>query len=230
MSPGGDRITDGGAGRGRRVLIVDDHPLLGHALALQLRQAGHDAELAVLQERRNLLDDIVLRSPDLLILDLGLPIDGGGPSMVRPLVDAGIRIAVLTGESDRLLWARCLVDGAEVVLDKTEPLDDIIRAVETLLEGRNVRPHQRAELSNLLRCHDAEQAVRQAGFDRLSERERQVLAGLVAGSGTQDIARRDSVSVETVRSQIKSVLTKLGVNSQLAAVAKANDAGWSIDD
>jgi DNA-binding NarL/FixJ family response regulator len=57
-----------------------------------------------------------------------------------------------------------------------------------------------------------------------------VLAGLLAGEPAEAIAHRSYVSLATVRSQIRAILLKLGVNSQLAAVAMAREAGWSPDE
>ncbi len=67
---------------------------------------------------------------------------------------------------------------------------------------------------------------RLAPFRALSPREQAVLAGLLAGDSAETIAHRSYVSLATVRSQIRAVLLKLGVNSQLAAVALAREAGW----
>lgn len=65
-----------------------------------------------------------------------------------------------------------------------------------------------------------------ADFERLAPRERDVLAALPEGQPAERIAVDAVVSVTTVRTRIRSVLTKLGANSQLAAVAKARRAGW----
>ncbi len=72
--------------------------------------------------------------------------------------------------------------------------------------------------------------MRRRGFDNLSDRESQVLGGLMEGMSPAVLAERDFVSVQTVRTQIKNVLSKLGVNSQLAAVARAYEAGWNPND
>ena len=61
---------------------------------------------------------------------------------------------------------------------------------------------------------------------QLGQRESQVLAELVAGRQVRQIAAEGSVSEATVRTQVKSVLSKLGVGSQLAAVSMAHRAGW----
>jgi DNA-binding NarL/FixJ family response regulator len=70
--------------------------------------------------------------------------------------------------------------------------------------------------------HDA-----QSPFDRLSRREQCVLAALVDGMSAEEIADAHYVSLATVRSQIRGILQKLGVRSQLAAVVHANRVGWT---
>lgn len=65
-----------------------------------------------------------------------------------------------------------------------------------------------------------------SGFEQLSRREREVLLGLMRGSRAKEISQEMFISLPTVRSQIRSVLLKLGVRSQLAAVALAYQTGW----
>jgi DNA-binding NarL/FixJ family response regulator len=65
------------------------------------------------------------------------------------------------------------------------------------------------------------------GFDRLTRREEEVLSSLMRGAKAREICAQSFVSMPTVRSQIRSILTKLGVTSQLAAVALAYQNGWS---
>ena len=60
-------------------------------------------------------------------------------------------------------------------------------------------------------------------------RERQVLVGLAGGRTVDEIARDGRVSAATVRTQVRAILTKLGVRTQLAAVAQAREAGWFTD-
>ena len=116
------------------------------------------------------------------------------------------------------------------MLTKDEPLEDLIEQIDRLARGENVKPHQRAELASEYRQVEAERTARLETFDRLSEREGQVLGALMTGLSPAALAQRDFVSVQTVRTQIKSVLAKLGVNSQLAAVARAHEAGWAAPE
>ena len=66
-------------------------------------------------------------------------------------------------------------------------------------------------------------------FEQLTTRERSVLAALVQGYAAEEIAETQFVALTTVRSQIRAILRKLGVRSQLAAVAHANRVGWTPD-
>lgn len=65
-----------------------------------------------------------------------------------------------------------------------------------------------------------------APFEALSEREAHVLSRVMEGLSAADIAKRSFVSEATVRTQIRAILGKLGVRSQLAAVAEARRVGW----
>ena len=71
----------------------------------------------------------------------------------------------------------------------------------------------------------AKRAAREP-FDRLTSREQQVLHALADGRSVACIAEDWFVSEATVRSQVRGVLLKLGVSSQLEAVARATKAGW----
>lgn len=64
-------------------------------------------------------------------------------------------------------------------------------------------------------------------FNRLTPREEEVLFALMRGAKARDICAQSFVSMPTVRSQIRAILTKLGVTSQLAAVALAYQSGWA---
>ncbi len=211
----------------RRITIIDDHPLLAKALRADLERGGAAVEqLDPTVGAEQLLDTIVCSRPDCAVVDLGLPFPGGGAALIAPLADSRIRVVVLTGETERRLLARSSVAGAEAVLSKAEPLSDIVETILQVACGQSVRAAQRAELAAELHRLMAEQDERQAPFATLSPREREVLAGLMDGQAPAALAERNYVSVATIRSQIKSVLGKLGVSSQLQAVAMAHRSQW----
>lgn len=209
-----------------RLVVVDDHPLLALGLKTHLELTGLHVDVIDPVASTDVVTDILAHDSDLALVDLDLPFEQGGLGLTKALVAAGRRVAVLTGSSDRTMWARCLEAGALVVLTKDEPLDDLVRQVRSLTEGTPVKPHQRAELLGEYKRLEAERAHATRGFDELSDREAEVLSGLMEGLSPAQLAERDFVSVQTVRTQVKSVLSKLRVNSQLAAVVRAFEAGW----
>ncbi len=234
MTPGGNMTTAVDHPTGREPLpclvVVDDHPLLALGLKTQLERTGMTVDIVNPVDATDLVGQIVALEADLVLVDLDMPIEDGGVGLTGKLVEADQTVAVLTGSTDRFLWARCLENGAIALLTKDESLDSLIDDIRKLVDGEPVRQHYRMTLIAEHRERRAEQALRLQGFDELSDREGQVLSGLMSGLSPSSLAERDFVSVQTVRTQIKSVLAKLGVNSQLAAVARAYESGWQPDD
>lgn len=213
------------------IAIIDDHPLVAAGLQRELERSG--AQVALLDPTvgaEPLLDTVSAHRPDCAVVDLGLPFGGGGTALIGPLVGEGIRVVVLTGETEPQPLARSSGEGAEVVLSKSEPLTDIVETILRVASGQAVRPGQRHELAAELHRLVAERNQRQAPFADLSPREQQVLAGLMSGHGPAALAERHYVSVATIRAQIRSVLGKLGVSSQLEAVVLAHRNRWDPED
>ena len=93
--------------------------------------------------------------------------------------------------------------------------------------GRTVlQPASRDALLAVVRSQREESERRLAPFRSLTSREQAVLAALMDGKMAEVIAKEHNVSVATIRTQIRAVLQKLGVKSQLAAVALAIRAEW----
>ncbi len=214
------------------IVLIDDHPFLAQALANALEVRGARAESVTVDDgwtAEAILERAGEADPDCVVIDLGLPVPGGGRPLIRPLIDRGLTVAVLTGETSEDLLAGCAADGAAAVVAKTEDPSVIIEVLLQVAAGEPVRPGRQAELQLHHRRLESERADLLDPFATLSPREELMLAGLMAGHGVADLAEHHVVSVETVRSQIKSVLRKLGVSSQLQAVARAHAAGWTAE-
>src|SRR3546814_16114788 len=85
---------------------------------------------------------------------------------------------------------------------------------------------EREDLLADLRQRRADESERLAPFEKLTEREREVLAGLMQGLAAEALANELFVSMATMRSHIRSILSKPGVRSQLAAVARSQASAW----
>jgi two-component system nitrate/nitrite response regulator NarL len=210
-----------------RVLIVDDHELLAESLRLALSAEGYDVEVSGITPPE-VIASAQERPPDVVLLDLDLgEIGGDGSVLVEVLSLGGARVVVISGTSDRLRVASCLEAGASGFVSKSAPLDELLDAVRSAGGGHEVMPEaERLDLLAELRRARVVRKRELAPFEELTGREQYVLAQVIDGRSASEIASGAYVSEATVRTQIRAVLNKLGVRSQLAAVAAARRAQW----
>lgn len=210
------------------VSLVEDHPLLGESVARALRDAGVDAQVVPLGPPAEVVARCLEAGPGLVLLDLDLgPVTGSGVELVGPLVEGGASVLVVTAAEDVVALGTCLDAGALGVVPKSGSLDQLVGTVTDALDGRAVMAEaDREAYLTAARDARAERGAALAPFARLTEREAEVLDDLMEGTPVAAIATAADVSEATVRTQVRAVLTKLGVCSQLAAVAAAHRTGW----
>lgn len=209
------------------VLIVEDHALLAQTLVIALHAEGCRARVADLIDPSTLLQQVRAHHPAVVLLDLDLGDLGDGVDLVQPLTELGARVLVVSGSTDRLRLAETVERGAVGFLSKTVPFEQLLSTVLDVVAQRPVlSTAQRYELMAQLQCARAARSKNLAPFKALTPRERAVLAALAKGQRAETIAAAAFLSEATVRSQIRCVLAKLGVNSQLEAVALAWTVGW----
>lgn len=210
-----------------RIAIIDDHVFLGQVLANDL--AKHGLDVVVVSFDGDLVEGALSADPDLVLLDLELGPDmPNGVDLIKPLSRGGAHVVVLSGVENPLLLARCLELGALGLLPKNTAFDQLVEQILSCLETGEVAPaaNRRLELYEALSAHRRNSDEALKPFESLSDREQEILADLMAGRSVVEISETAFVAVSTVRSQVKSVLRKLGVTSQLQAVALAYQAGW----
>lgn len=210
-----------------RVMVIEDHGLLAQSLKLALTAEGMVVSVPPL-DHAEILAMAEREEPQVVLLDLDLgPLGGDGSALIEPLALNGARVIVVSGVTDRVRLAGCLESGAHGLLSKEVPLDHLVDAVRRSVAGNGVlAPGERDTLlAELRRTRDARRKEL-APFEALTPRERAVLSAVVDGQSAAEIAKAAFVSEATVRTQIRGVLTKLGVTSQLAAVALAIRIGW----
>jgi two-component system nitrate/nitrite response regulator NarL len=209
------------------VLVVEDHALLAQSLVFALNAEGCLASVAALISPAMLLKQVRRDRPAVVLLDLDLGALGDGADLVQPLTELGARVLVVSGTTDRLRLAETVEKGAVGFLSKTVPFEQLLSTVLDVVAQRTVLSTvRRYELMAELRSARAARSRDLAPFKTLTPRERAVLSALARGQRAETIASASVVSSATVRSQIRSVLVKLGVNSQLEAVALAWTVGW----
>jgi two-component system, NarL family, nitrate/nitrite response regulator NarL len=212
-----------------RVLIVEDHALVAIGLQLALGARGWDVEITDGPTAGDVIDHAHRFQPECILLDIGLSHSvGSGIELIAPLRATGAHVVMLTAETRRAVLAACLEAGAAGWIGKDAFLDEVVTTLDDVLAGTPlIGRGTREAMLDELRIERA--GVRRAlsPFEQLTTRERDVLAALVDGLSAEEIAETQYVALTTVRSQIRAILRKLGVRSQLAAVAYANRVGWA---
>ncbi|MFM7059718.1 MAG: response regulator transcription factor [Actinomycetes bacterium] len=210
------------------LVIVDDHELLAQSLALSFSRDGIEATVLRPTTDAEILDAIAAARPALVLLDLMLGDIGASLPLIEPIRALGADVVIMTGEENPIAWAECFEAGAGDVVSKAEAFTTLVDRISAIAVGRSAHTEaRRADYLALLREHRETETIRLEPFERLTAREREVLAYLMEGVAAEEIADRTFVALATVRSHIRAILTKLGVNSQLAAVAAARRANWT---
>lgn len=197
-----------------RLLIADDETLFRQALAtlLDLRD-----DLSVVAQAASGPEAVAMaraHTPDVALLDLQMPgIDGIETAIaLREQVDIGCVIVTSHGRPGHL--RRALEAGVRGFLPKTSSAEHLAEAVHTVHRGgRYVDPRLAAD------------AIA-AGSSPLSAREADVLELSLAGAGVDEIARRVSLSVGTVRNYLSAATAKIGAADRHEAGRIARDNGW----
>lgn len=218
-----DAENDDVLARPRRVLVVADQ-LVAEAVGVALLEQGLPtiSRTWPTRPRTEERGDLTLPATDgaevgLLISDLDTE---ARVETARSLVaTTSLRWAVLTGAPRGALWGAVLSAGAQVMIPNNSGLADVVR---TLLDlpGLQVPPEE--ERPALVAAWEDLWSTRRAIAERvasLSPREHQVLRMLYRGERVGSIASSLEVSDATVRTQVKALLRKLDVGSQIAAVA-----------
>jgi DNA-binding NarL/FixJ family response regulator len=163
--------------------------------------------------------------PHLVLLDLDLG-ETDGLDLVGDLRLSGARVLLVTGCHDEGRLAAALSLGTEGWVNKDERFELLVHQVLVVLSGQLLLPAaRRSELTTLGRGYLNDLRASREYLGRLTSREREVLMALELGKSAEQIRAELFLSLATVRSHIRSILTKLEVTSQLAAVAVARSYG-----
>ncbi|HET7481053.1 MAG TPA: response regulator transcription factor [Rubrobacteraceae bacterium] len=203
-------------------MLVEDHASFRQTLALMFdRETEFEvaAQAGSLGEARQVAVEFG-DAMDLGVIDLTLP-DGEGIELIQEIreVSPHFSALILTASLDQADHARAIEAGAAGVLHKSADVDEIVGAVRTLAEGKTlISPEEIVTLLRLAGSNREQEREARAGIERLTPRELQVLQALAEGLSNKEIAERLHVSVDTERTHMMNILTKLGVHSRLQAL------------
>jgi DNA-binding NarL/FixJ family response regulator len=202
------------------VLIVDDHRLMREGTAALLRTDPRIEVVGMASNGREALTLVDSRAPDVVVLDLDMPVLGGieACATIRRR-HPDVEVLILTvSENEPDVWAALRMGAAGYLLKDMPPAE----LVEAVLNAGRGEPHIAQRMAGrMLREFAGGAHTPGDPLVELSPREREVLALLADGMRNREIAERLVVSETTVKTHVRHVLEKLRLRNRSEAAAFA---------
>lgn len=199
----------------KTILIVDDHRSFAESLAISLKTRQGFSVVGIANFADEAVDSALRGGPDAIVLDIRLGPDDGltVARRVRDYLPAVV-IVVISACDDWSWIARAASAGANGYVAKSGSLSELVEVLRAARPGSFL-------VAPSLRQRARQPVAEEHARLPLTARETEVLALLDNGVGPQQIARVLNISVNTCRGYVKSMYAKLGVGSQLEALATA---------
>jgi DNA-binding NarL/FixJ family response regulator len=223
----GDPDAGPPAGTPIRVVLADDHAAVRAGLRLMLEQAadievvGEAADGAVATRQASAL------RPDVVLMDIRMP-GTDGISATRAITEAGLAdvLILTTFDIDEYVFGALRAGAAGFLLKSVEP-GDLVTAVRHIAAGDGVIAPgvTRRLLTAFVATPPPPNAASHPALDRLTAREREILAALGRGLSNADLAATLAITEATAKTHVSRVLAKLGCTSRVQAAILAKELG-----
>ena len=200
-----------------RIVIADDHTIFRDGLRRLLEAEPELQVVAEAADGNEAVAHVRELDPDILLLDLAMPRMPGMEVLHDLSTDGGqlhTKIIVLTAAVERLEIVRALQLGARGVVMKEAATQLLMKAIRTVMAGQYwIGREAVGDIVDFLRTNPSgEKPPRNYG---LTKREMDILTTIVAGLSNKEIARRFSLSEDTVKHHLTNIFDKVGVASRL---------------
>jgi DNA-binding NarL/FixJ family response regulator len=217
-----------------RILIVDDHALYRVGIRNILEREPDLEIVAEADDARTALDASFATNPDVILMDLSLPSPGGIETtqrVKRELPSAAI--VVLSTEEDEDALFEAIKAGAAAFILKDIAPEDLVMIIRRVVAGEyliNDKVFSKPAVASRVLKEFRELAFygQEAApiFAPLSPREVEILDNIAQGMTNKQVAYALSISEQTVKNHMSSILRKLSVNDRTQAVVYAMRQGW----
>jgi DNA-binding NarL/FixJ family response regulator len=223
-----------GEGEHTKILVVDSHALFRVGIANILGREPDFDVVGEADDSRSAVDRAIETSPDIILMDLSLPSPGGIETtqrIKRELPSTGIIVLAANEDEDALFDA--IKAGAAAFILKDVGPDDLVTIIRRVVTGEyliNDKVFAKPAVASRVLKEFRELAVygQEAApiFAPLSPREVEILDNIAQGMTNKQVAYALSISEQTVKNHMSSILRKLSVNDRTQAVVYAMRQGW----
>jgi len=212
----------------KRILIVDDHPVLRRGMATLISNQPEFEICGEADSAQSGLQAMREQFPHIALVDITLPGTDGLELIKLMLAEQPkLRILVVSMHDESLYALRSLRAGAKGYLMKAEALEQIVTAVRKITAG-DIYVTPRFSERLVFKAIQSLEGGMGSPVDRLSDRELEVLRLLGKGLGTRDIARTLHLSVKTIETHRAHIKEKLGFKEAAEMVRFAID--WAVHE
>jgi len=217
-----------------RVVVVDDHALFRAGIRGILAQEPDLEVVAEADDSRSAMEAALATNPDVILMDLSLPAPGGIETtqrVKRELPSAAI-VVLSTEEDEDALFEAIKAGAAAFILKDVEP-EDLVMIIRRVVAGEyliNDKVFSKPAVASRVLKEFRDLAIYGQQevpiFAPLSPREIEILDNIAQGMTNKQVAYALSISEQTVKNHMSSILRKLSVNDRTQAVVYAMRQGW----
>src|ERR1700692_1790051 len=212
----------------KRILVVDDHPIIRQGLALMLNR---EADLVVCGEAEDATGAMLVMAsarPDVLIVDISL----NGPDGLDLLKNIrtthpALPVLILSMHDESIYAERALRAGANGYIMKQEATEKVLVAIRRILNGE-IYVSERIANKMLKHYITGASSLKNSSISDLSDRELEVFRLIGDGHGTRQIAEELHLSIKTVESYQAHIKEKLSLKNARELVQRAIQ--WTVAD
>jgi two-component system, NarL family, invasion response regulator UvrY len=194
-----------------RVLIADDHSITRKGLELVVREIFEDADICEAENGDILLARLGEAPRDLILVDVHMPGEMGILELIAGIRrrDAKVPVLVITAATELSFVMQSMKAGANGLVHKHMPPDELVRAIETVSTGKTYLHGDTA--ARIARSLAEERDV--LPHEKLSPRELAILKGLAMGSAVKEVAADLGISDKTVATYVGRIRQKTGLTT-----------------
>lgn len=210
----------------KKILIADDHALVREGIAAFLKHCDDVEVVAEASDGIEAIDKTKKFRPDIVIMDINMPKLGGLEATIEiKKMAPDIKVLVLTQYEDREYISRFLKAGVSGYLLKKAVGSDLITALSVIGRGELYLYSSIASEVVAGYLHGGNQLDEEVPYDKLTDREKQVLKLVAEGFTHKEVADMLTISVKTVIAHQTNISEKLGIHTRAGLIKFAIQKG-----